>query len=775
MSVRLKLIGAFLFVVLGALTLSGTALFATWSLGGLAQSMFDGPLQSISFARSAQTKFAVMELEIRLVGRKDPGRFNQIADDFLSDLVVVTQRDPSPDVAGFVKSISAGFGNWRRAAELARTTDPMAIAMRDRAAEGVRADLEALVQTVAADGYVYWLDLEDDVADIRYVTFALVGVVLIITVVLVVWLVRDLVRPLRRFTTAMTALAKGSGSADLPERDRKDEIGDMADALVVFGDAMNQVRAAKDAAETAARAKSDFLAMMSHEIRTPMNGVLGMARLLERSDLDTQQREKVATLIDSADSLMTILDDVLDLSKLEADGMELERRPFSVQALVNRTVDLLAGRAEEKGIGLSAEIDPDIADGRCGDPNRLRQILLNLLGNAVKFTRDGSVTVIVSETEDGCISFAVRDTGIGIAADRLDSLFESFRQADATIARTFGGTGLGLSISKRLATLMNGTIRVESEVGVGSTFTLNAPLEVTDAEMEAEAVVPEAQVRPLRILVAEDNRVNRTVIGGLLAEKGHTVRMVGDGAEAVAEADGSLDLILMDIGMPVMDGLEATRAIRAEDHPGRAVPILAVTAGMTADELARIDAAGMDGVVAKPITPSALYKAIADVAGASDTAIEPSPVFDEAETGIEDDADGDIGTLLSRPGPPLEPSVLQTLADQLGDEFVAEIVEDYRETARTRLMEMDTAMNDEDGTALSDAAHGMKGAAGSVGLREVFVIAREIEERAPSEGTIALQDRVTALQAAVQSGMEHLSEQIGRDESVADPEDRRAS
>ena len=775
MSVRLKLIGAFLFVVLGALTLSGTALFATWSLGGLAQSMFDGPLQSISFARSAQTKFAVMELEIRLVGQADPGRFDQLAEDFLSDLVVVTERDPNPDVAAFATTITEGFGNWRRAAELARSTDPMAIAMRDRVAEGVRADLEALVQIVAADGYVYWLDLEADVAETRTMTFALVGMVLLITVAVVVWLIRDLVRPLRRFTNAMTALARGSGSADLPERDRRDEIGDMADALVIFGDAMTQVRAAKDAAETAARAKADFLAMMSHEIRTPMNGVLGMARLLERSELDEPQREKVATLIDSADSLMTILDDVLDLSKLEADGMELERRPFSIRTLVGRTVDLLQGRAAEKGLTLSAEIAPGLEDSRCGDPNRLRQILLNLLGNAIKFTGEGSVTVTVSEEVDGCMTFAVRDTGIGIAADRLDSLFESFRQADASIARTFGGTGLGLSISKRLATLMGGGIRVESREGFGSIFTLAVPLEVTDAAMEAEIAAPEPTVRPLRILVAEDNRVNRTVIGGLLAEKGHTVRMVGDGAEAVTTADGTFDLILMDIGMPVIDGLEATRRIRTPDHPARDVPILAVTAGVTADELARIEAAGMNGMVAKPITPAALYKAIAEAApdGEADT---PAPEPFEIEVvGGEEGPDDDIGTLLSAPGPALEPSVLATLADQLGDEFVAEIVGDYRETAATRIGEIEAAMTAGDAAALSDAAHGMKGATGSVGLRNVFVIAREIEERAPSEGTIALQEWVSALQAAVQSGMEALSDHIGGGTPVADPEGHRVS
>jgi PAS domain S-box-containing protein len=376
---------------------------------------------------------------------------------------------------------------------------------------------------------------------------------------------------------------------------------------------------AKEAAESANRAKSEFLANMSHEIRTPMNGIIGMAALALDGELPTPQRECVQTIRDQAESLLTVVNDILDFSKIERRHVDLESVPFSLTGALREVVVPVEFAARAKGVELSADIAPDAPTFVVGDPVRLKQIVSNVLSNAVKFTQRGSVRLDVSVAErraaDATLCFRVVDTGIGIPADKRSTIFEPFLQADGSTTRRFGGTGLGLAIASNLVALMGGRIWVDSEPGAGSTFQFTVPLAIA-ASAAADAVPASAPAVPstrvARILVADDNIVNQRVAAGLLARRGHQVTVVGTGREALdAIRNGGFELVLMDVQMPDMDGFEATAAIREwERTAGRRVRIVAMTAHTMVGDKERCLAAGMDGFLPKPIDQRSLFAVV---------------------------------------------------------------------------------------------------------------------------------------------------------------------
>jgi signal transduction histidine kinase len=382
-------------------------------------------------------------------------------------------------------------------------------------------------------------------------------------------------------------------------------------------EAQSALAEARERAEAAMAARQDFLANMSHELRTPLTSILGFTDLLDASRLDDEQRRRLGRIRDAGAVLLDTLNDVLDFAKLEAGGVNLESRPFPLRALLNQAAGMFEAQALSKGLDLTLRVDPACPEWLEGDGQRLRQVLVNFLGNAVKFTGAGSVTLSATyksgaKAGSARLELAVSDTGVGVPAAMLDTVFERFAQAGPEVSRTFGGTGLGLAISKEIVQLMGGEIGVDSIAGQGARFWCVLDLPVVAAPNHREAESIQESARPLHVLVADDNEANRELIGTLVRAMGHTVDVVADGLAAIeAVSSGAYDLVLMDVQMPRMDGLAATRVIRGLPGAAALTPVIALTANVLPDQIAFYRASGMDDHVGKPISPRELLLKIA--------------------------------------------------------------------------------------------------------------------------------------------------------------------
>ncbi|HBL27532.1 MAG TPA: hybrid sensor histidine kinase/response regulator [Acidobacteria bacterium] len=609
------------------------------------------------------------------------------------------------------------------------------------------------------------LDLHEKMVQTAQVVAAVLLLSLLAALGLSNRLTKLILRPLLRLVGVADAVSRGGDYALRAPAAGRDEIGSL---VTSFNHMLEQIErqnddlrrhrdgleaevaartaelvGAKEAAEQAVIAKSQFLANMSHEIRTPMNAVIGMTSVLQGTPLFPDQRDYVETIRRSGETLLSLLNDILDLSKAEAEGVEVETAPFGLRDCLARSLELVAAAAAERGLKLGFRMEKGVPERLVGDATRTRQILVNLLSNAVKFTHEGEVEVSVAVEEQAgdhlILRFAVRDTGIGIPPDRLARLFKPFSQADSSTTRLYGGTGLGLAISRRLAESLGGRIWVDSTPGAGSTFHFTIQglraddLDLPDVPLPAPAVpradgVQPSERLPLRILLAEDNSTNQRVALLFLERMGYRADTAADGFEVLeAVRRQRYDLILMDIQMPKMDGLEAARRLRAQVAASGETPprIIAMTANALRGDREACLAAGMDDYLSKPILFEDLKAAILRQ---GEPAARPEP---------------------SRPSV-LDESQVTLLASMIGANSLNTVLQAFLRDLPTRLAAMREALATQDGATLAFAAHALKGSSGQLGATRVSALCRELEQAGRSASLAGLEARLDELAGEIE-------------------------
>ncbi|MCV2866625.1 ATP-binding protein [Albidovulum sediminicola] len=494
---------------------------------------------------------------------------------------------------------------------------------------------------------------------------------------------------------------------------------------------------ARAKAETADRSKSEFLAMMSHEIRTPMNGLLGMLRNLRLDGLDKTQRSQLGAARSSGESLLTILNDILDYSKFQSGEIVEDISTFSVGEMLRGIVGVLRPSAQEKGIALWLDVAGDVPDILRGDAGKLRQILFNLASNALKFTQEGEIVLRLRQVgTQGArvrLAFEVSDTGKGIAPDARQRIFDAFEQEDSQTARQYGGTGLGLAISRKFADVIGGQLSVESTPNVGSIFTLRVAFPIGDAqdlEVAAQDWRPAAAEHALRALVVEDHQINQMVAQSYLERMGHTAECVASGEEALERLrEGRFDLVLMDVNLPGISGVEATRRIRSSDEPGlRDIPVIGISAHVQRDQIDAHLAAGMTCFVAKPVSPERLAAAIASVAEGQGPSVFLSP------------RDGDWQPSDEGAGP------LASAVSDLGGARALAVAELFLDTLEVDLERLRVAVGARDLDRVVALAHRMKGAAGNFELPDLVACLQQIETQARDGEGATLGDELERLE-----------------------------
>ena len=507
--------------------------------------------------------------------------------------------------------------------------------------------------------------------------------------------------------------------------------------------ALEEMRAAKDAAERASHAKSEFVSRMSHELRTPLNAIIGFAELLEAETLSPSHKNYVNLINESGKHLLELINAVLDHAKIEAGGMTLEKIALDFRATIEAVKTIVSERASSKGLEFIASIDPQLPHFVFGDPTRLRQILINLLVNAVKFTEHGSVELRVAR-EDGHIVFSVRDTGIGMDTVALARLFKSFSQADDSVTRKYGGTGLGLMISKELIEAMGGSIEVESAPGVGTVFWFWLPLQeaqvAEDNGTSAALSVSQAAIAgliPGRILLVDDNRVNQQLAGAMLDRLGLDYDFADNGVDALRRlANADFALVLMDMEMPEMDGVTATCHIRASEAERGAprLPIIAMTANAMHEDRDRCFAAGMDGYISKPVSLTTLQNELRRLF--ADTGVVP--VTSPAPTAATTAYDGTHGPIFDR----------TAAIAMMGDaELFEELATMYIADVPGYLRDLDAALAAADGDGLTRSAHTLKGLFATFAAAPGQAIAQRLEQSARDGNTSACAELVATVRA----------------------------